>query len=144
MPDPKSTPTPKVRPDPSPPLPTRTAQTVEQQLLSVRKRLGHIFTYLDLVSDVMIVCGGKLEAQDVEQDDPVRHVLQRCGSDKLHVAMIKLKKVIEDLGGRVSWSDEEREGTDDVLNALLNISVEMEIDDDEFEEDPEGEDGDVA
>jgi hypothetical protein len=144
MPVSKSTPTPKVHPDPSPPLPTGTAQTVDQQLLSVRKRLGGIFQYLDLVSDVIIVCGGKLDSQNAEQDDAVEHVLRRCSSDKLHVGMIKLKKVIEDLGGRVSWSDEDREETDNVFDALLNIPVDVEVDDDEFEEDPEGEDGDVA
>jgi hypothetical protein len=145
MPDPKSTTTPEGQPDPSPPKPTRgTTQTVEQQILSVRKRLGAIFQYLDLVSDVIIVCGAKLDSQNAEQDDAVEHVLRRCGSDKLHVGMIKLKKVIEDLGGITSWSDVEREETDDVLNALLNITIEVEIDDDEFEEDPEGENDDVA
>ena len=138
MPEDKSNTTPEGQPDPSPPpLPH---EIVEQQLLSVRKRLGTIFTYLDLVSDVIIVCGGKLEEQNAEQDDAVEHVLRRCGSDKLHVGMIKLKKVVEDLGGITSWSDEEREETDDVLNALLNITVDVEIGDDELEEDPEGED----
>ena len=93
---------------------------------------------------MIIVCGGKLDSQNPEQDDTVERVLRRCGSGKLHVGMIKLKKVIEDLGGITSWSDEDREETDNVLNALLNITVEVEIDDDEFEEDPEGESDDVA
>lgn len=93
---------------------------------------------------MIIVCGGKLDSQNPEQDDTVEHVLRRCGSGKLHVGMIKLKKVIEDLGGITSWSDEDSEETDNVLNALLNIPVEVEIDDDEFEEDPEGEDDHVA
>jgi hypothetical protein len=45
---------------------------------------------------------------------------------------------------RVNPTHPHREETDDVLNALLNITVEVEIDDNELEEDPEGENDDVA
>lgn len=71
--------------------PSKQTQSIEHKITSVRKRLEDIFTQLYAVLDVCITCHKALDVQNVEQDDSVASVLQRCGSDKLHEQIEELR-----------------------------------------------------
>jgi hypothetical protein len=96
--------------------PTPSTQSIEDKLTSIRERLEDIFTQLYTVLDVCITCPKALDVQNVEQDDSVASVLQRCGSDKLHEQLEELTDVIEELGGRTHFTDDnENAATPDEL-----------------------------
>jgi hypothetical protein len=42
-----------------------------------------------------------------QQDESVANVPQRCGSDNLHEELEKLTKIVEVLGGRTRYTDDE-------------------------------------
>ncbi len=86
--------------------PSQSTQSIEDKLTSIRERLEDIFTQLHIVLDVCISCHKALDVQNVEQDDSVANVLQRCGSDKLHEHLEELTGVIEELGGRTQYTDD--------------------------------------
>lgn len=86
--------------------PSKRTQNIEDKVTSIRERLEDIFTQLYTVLDVCITCHKALDAQNVEQDDSIASVLQRCGSDKLHEQLEELTDVIEELGGRTEFTDD--------------------------------------
>jgi hypothetical protein len=55
----------------------------EEQLAKIRRQLEGIFTELQLVQDVIMVCGDVRESIGSDLDSEVEHVLRRCGSDRL-------------------------------------------------------------
>jgi hypothetical protein len=61
---------------------------------------------LHIILDVCITCHNALDVQNVEQDESVANVLQRCGSDKLHEQLEELTKIVEKLGGRTRYTDD--------------------------------------
>jgi hypothetical protein len=91
-------------------------QSIDDKLTSIRERLENIFTQLHIVLDVCITCHKALDVQNVEQDDCVANILQRCGSDKLHEQLEELTEVVEELGGKTEYSDQrENAATPDEL-----------------------------
>jgi hypothetical protein len=105
------------------------AQTVEERLTSIRERLEDSFTQLHLILDVCITCHKALDVQNVEQDESVANVLQRCGSDKLHEQLEELTAVIEELDGRTEYTDDRENAA--TLDELLGEDDEEEDGDDE-------------
>ena len=68
------------------------------------------------ILDVCITCHKALDEQNVEQDESVANVLQRCGSDKLHEQLEELTNIVEELGGRTCYTDDrENAATPDEL-----------------------------
>ena len=91
-------------------------QTIEEKLTSIRDRLEDSFTQLHIILDVCITCYKALDVQNVEQDESVANVLQRCGSDKLHEQLEELTKLVEELGGRTRYTEyRENAATPDEL-----------------------------
>lgn len=129
-----------IPPDPSlPPFPYDLSRPVppdwpsgtgDQRLVSIRKRLETVFQRLALILDVTITVHKAIESQGVEHDDNFARVLQRSGCDKLHVTLVKLNKIIEELGGKTSYSDDAPN-----LTEQINDHVDVVEDDDEEEED---------
>src|SRR5690349_9742177 len=105
-----------IPPDPSPPafpydlskpvLPERPSGTGDQRLVSIRRRLETVFQRLHLILDVTITVHKAIESQGVEHDDNFARVLQRSSCDKLYVTLVKLNKIIEELGGKTSYSND--------------------------------------
>jgi hypothetical protein len=80
---------------------------IVKRLRRVRKRLEKVFTALDVVGDVIIVCETALEKQNVEHDTDVANVIRRYASNPLFAQMKKLHKVIVKLGGETTFSHED-------------------------------------
>ena len=80
---------------------------IVKRLRRVRKRLEKVFTALDVVGDVIIVCETALEKQNVEHDTDVANVIRRYASNPLFAQLKKLHKVIVKLGGETAFSDED-------------------------------------
>jgi hypothetical protein len=100
-------------PDPNPsrppkgqPPPPLTVEDI-QRLIGVREGLQILFENLGLVLDVSITCRRALGEQNAEQDTSIANVLQRCGSDKLHEQLVELTSIVEDLGGKTEYSDDD-------------------------------------
>ena len=79
----------------------------EQQLVGLRGRLEEIFRSLSLVRDIAVVCGRACDAVSSDTDAEVSHVLRRCGTDELHTQMKVLTEIIELLGGRTEFCEEQ-------------------------------------
>jgi hypothetical protein len=81
-------------------------ETIEQRITRVREGLEVIFGEILTAHDVCITVYKGLVQQNGEQDGDLANVLRRCGSDKLHEQLHELNDVIEDIGGRTSFSDD--------------------------------------
>lgn len=81
----------------------------EEQLAKIRRQLEGMFRELRLVQDVIMVCGGVRESISSDLDDEVEHVLRRCGSDRLSVALKTLTEIVERFGGKTEMSKARQE-----------------------------------
>jgi hypothetical protein len=86
----------------------------EQKLVRLRSRLEDMFRELYLIHDVMVVCGATCDAESADLDPEVSHVLRRCGADKLYGQMKALTNIIEFLGGRTEFT-EQQEAAQEIL-----------------------------
>ena len=110
MPEDKSNTTPEDQPAPPP------AQTITEQIDSIRDRLEDIFTQTHLALQVCITVHKAMLHQNVEQDGDFAAVLQRCGSYKLDEQLEKLAAIVEELGGETEYSDRLPLELDALLN----------------------------
>src|SRR5262245_34054435 len=90
-------------PSPNPPVPF--LRQTEEQASKIRRQLESIYRDLDLVHDLLAVCGGACNAETADMDiRQFEHVLRRCGSDRLFAIQKTLTSIIERFGGRTEMS----------------------------------------
>jgi hypothetical protein len=80
-------------------------QKNEEQFLKVREKLEDLFSNLNLIHDVVIVCSGLCREAQSDPTLEVAHVLRRCATDKLFGQLNALTSVIERLGGRTEFTE---------------------------------------
>jgi hypothetical protein len=81
----------------------------EEQASKVRRQLEQIYGELDLVQDLLQVCGEASNAE-VSSSRKIDHVLRRCGSHRLSLAQKTLRSLIERFGGTTEMSELGQEG----------------------------------
>lgn len=81
----------------------------EATLGKIRDRLESVFRSLTAVQSVLIVTGEVLTSDSADCDAEIAVVLMRCASNPLHEEMKELTSIIEGLGGRTSYNDDDDE-----------------------------------
>ncbi len=84
-------------------------RSTEEQLAKIRRQLEGVFRELQLVQDVIMVCGGVRESSSSDLDREVEHVLRRCGSDRLFTVLKTLTEIVERVGGKTEMSEARQE-----------------------------------
>lgn len=81
----------------------------EAVLKKVRTRLESLFRSFTTIQSVLIVAGETLAESSTDYSSEVAMVLMRCASDPMHEEMKELNSIIEGLGGKTTYSDEDED-----------------------------------
>src|SRR5688572_5079902 len=81
----------------------------EEQLAKIRRQLEGIFRELQLVQDIIMVCGEVRRSVNSDFDASVERVLRHYGSARLFSQMKTLTEIVERFGGTTAMSGEADE-----------------------------------